>query len=93
MRLKKDQVENISHLLVKALKEKGKTTFKVSEDKIYLKILEVFLGDLQAEDKLDADVKKIMEQYRAQIASGQVDSQKVFQMIKKQLIKERNLVI
>jgi len=93
MRLKKDQVEKASRLILNALKEKGKTTFKVSEDKIYLKILEVFLGDLQAEDKLDADVKKIMEQYRAQIASGQVDSQKVFQMIKKQLIKERNLVI
>ncbi len=93
MRLKKDQIEKVSRLLVKDLKEKGKTTFKVSEEKIYLKILEIITKDLQAEDKLDMDVRKIMEQYKAQIASGQLDSQKVFQMIKKQLIKERNLVI
>lgn len=93
MRLKKDQIEKISHLLVKALREKGKTTFKASEEKIYLKILETITRDLQAEDKLDLDVRKIMEQYKSQIASGQLDSQKVFQMIKKQLIKERNLVI
>lgn len=93
MRLKKDQVEKVSRLVMNALKEKGKTTFKVSEDKIYLKILEVITGDLQAETKLDNDVRKIMDQYKAQIASGQVDAQKVFQMIKKQLIKERNLVI
>ncbi len=93
MRLKKDQVEKVSRLVVNALKEKGKTTFKVPEDKIYHKILEVITGDLQAETKLDNDVRKIMDQYKAQIASGQVDAQKVFQMIKKQLIKERNLVI
>lgn len=93
MRLKKEQIEKISHLLVKALPEKGKTKFKVPEEKIYHKILETITKDLQAEDKLDADVRKLMDQYQAQIRSGQLDAQKVFQMIKKQLIKERNLVI
>ncbi len=78
---------------MKNLKEKGKTTFKAPEEKIYLKILETITRDLQAEDKLDADVRKLMDQYQAQIRSGQMDAQKVFQMIKKQLIKERNLVI
>ena len=93
MRLKKEQIEKISHLLVKALPEKGNAKFKASEEKIYHKILETITKDLQAEDKLDADVRKMMDQYQAQIRAGQLDSQKVFQMIKKQLIKERNLVI
>ncbi len=93
MRLKKEQIEKISRLLVKALPEKGKAKLKAPEEKIYFKILEIITHNLQEEDKLDLEVRKIMEQYKTQIASGQLDSQRVFQMIKKQLIKERNLVI
>jgi hypothetical protein len=48
---------------------------------------------LAAEDRLDDDVQKIMDQYRPLISSGQMNEQEVFQKIKKQLIKERKLVI
>jgi uncharacterized protein DUF507 len=93
MRLKKEQIEKISHLVVKGLQAKKLATFKVSEEKILGRIVEIFTNNLLQEDRLDEEVRKLMEQYQDQIAKGQLDRQKVFQMIKKQLVKERNLVL
>ncbi len=93
MRLKKEQIHKISEIILKDLKTHQLARFKISEEKIYSKISEIITLDLQNEDRLDDEVRKLMERFQQQIASGQMDRQKVFQMIKKQLIKERNLVI
>lgn len=93
MRLKKEQVQKIGELILKGLLSKKLAVLKVPEEKLLHRIIEIMTHDLQSEDKLDAEVRQLMEKFKTQIASGQMDSQKVFQMIKKQLIKDRNLVI
>ncbi len=93
MRLKKEQIQKIASLLATELQKQKAASFKVSEEKIRERIQEIITQNMMEEVKLEDDVRKLMEQYRAQINSGQLDSQKVFQMIKKQLVKERNLVI
>ena len=93
MRLKKEQIQKIASLLTTELQKQKAASFKVSEEKIRERIQEIITQNMMEEVKLEDDVRKLMEQYRAQINSGQLDSQKVFQMIKKQLVKERNLVI
>lgn len=93
MRLKKEQIQKIAELVLKGFKEKKLATFKVSEEKILNRIQEIILKDLRVESDLDEEVKTMMEKYKAQISSGQIDYQKMFQMIKKQLIKDRGLVV
>jgi len=93
MRLKKEQIQKIATLVVSNLLKEKAAVFKVAEAQIRERIQEVITTNLMAEVKLEDDVRKLMEQYRAQINAGQLDSQKVFQMIKKQLVKERNFVI
>ncbi len=93
MRLKKEQIHKIAELVIKSLQAKKLVTFKVSEEKILSRAIEIMTQNMLMEDKLEDDVRRMMEQYKDQIEKGQVDRQKVFQMIKKQLIKERNLVI
>lgn len=93
MRLKKEQIQKISELILKGLKDKKVATFKVSEEKVLNRIVEVITKDLRVESDLDEEVKKMMDKYKAQIDAGHIDYQKMFQMIKKQLIKDRGLVI
>lgn len=93
MRLKKEQIQKIAELILKRLKEKKIATFKVAEEKILNRIQEIIIKDLRVESDLDDEVRKMMEKYKAQIDSGHIDYQKMFQMIKKQLIKDRGLVI
>lgn len=93
MRLKKEQIHKISDKILKALQEKNLVQLKASAEAVLARLEKAITDDLLAEDKLDGDVHKIMDQYRHMIASGQVNEQEVFQKIKKQLIKERKLVI
>ena len=57
------------------------------------KIEKIILDDLQVEDRLNAEVKEILKGYEREMEKGEVDYQKMFQMIKKQLVKERDLVL
>jgi hypothetical protein len=93
MRLKKEQIQKIAELVIKGLETKKVATFKAPKEKILGRTIDIITVNLAAEDRLDDEVRRLMEQYKTQIEKGQVDRQKVFQMIKKQLVKERNLVI
>ncbi len=93
MRLKKEQIHVIGQKILKDLEAKKLALLKADRAKILERIERAISDDLLAEARLDEEVKTIMEQYRSAIASGQMNQQEVFQKIKKQLIKERKLVI
>jgi hypothetical protein len=56
------------------------------------KMQEIFIQDLKVEDAINREAEKILAQYEAQMGD-KVDRQKMFQMIKKQLIKDKGVVI
>lgn len=93
MRLKKEHIDRIATLMLNALNEKKLIKPKVTDEKIRTKIIETMLADFHAEDKVDEEARKMMETYRKQIESGQIDERKMFQMIKKQLIKDKKIVL
>ena len=49
--------------------------------------------ELMAEDRLNVEVRKIMQPYERQIEQGQVDYQKMFTMIKQKLVRERGIIL
>jgi len=93
MRLKKEQIQKVSDKILKDLEAKKVVVIKTDKQKIIERIQKAITDDLVAEDRLDEDVKDLMDQYRPMIDSGQMNEHDVFQKIKKQLIKERKLVL
>lgn len=93
MRLRKEQIQQIAHRIVDQLKAKKLIIPRTKEHDILTKVIDVITADLVAEDALDAEARKLMDQYRPQIASGDMDERRAFLMIKKQLAKEKKLVI
>lgn len=93
MRLKKEQVHKLAEQILRNLKAKNLLTFRKKEPEVLEAIVRVIHDDLEAEVKLDHDARQMMETYRAQIQAGSVDEQRLFQMIKKQLAKDRKLTI
>ena len=91
--MRREEVAKLSGLILKNLRDKSLVTPKVAESSLLAKIELVILRNLEQEEAIHEEVKKIMEQYRAQIASGAIDSQKVYSMIKKQVAKERKFVL
>ena len=49
--------------------------------------------ELAVEDKLNVEVRTLMKKYEAEIDRGQVDYQKMFLMVKKQLAKDRGIIL
>jgi hypothetical protein len=93
MRLSKERIATLSKSLAESLLTEKVITFDQKKELLASKIESILLDDLQVEDRLNAEVKEILRQYDKEIDQGEVDSQKMFQMIKKQLAKERNLIL
>ncbi len=93
MLLRDRHIKKIAELVLKNLKDKKLITLRVKEGAILEGIEKVIHDDLMAEVKLDQEARKLLDNYRGQIQSGQLDEQKAFVMIKKQLAKDKKMVL
>ncbi|MBY0371598.1 DUF507 family protein [bacterium] len=92
MRLKPFQIQMVSQKILQTLKTRQLVILKKSEPEVLKKMEEIFTADLKIEDALNIEAEKLLEAYTAKMGD-KIDRQKMFQMIKKQLIKDRGLVI
>jgi hypothetical protein len=50
-------------------------------------------SELSVEDRVNAEVRQLLKAYEEQIDRGQVDYQKMFQMVKQKLVRERGIIL
>ncbi len=93
MRLTPSQIEKLAAAVTDRLVTRGILSPSAPAHPAGARIAGIILHDLQAEDTLDEEVKGILEAHRREIDAGQVDYNKMFQMIKKKLAQERNIVL
>lgn len=91
MKLSKEQVTFLSDKLFQHVKQKELLILKADENKIKTKIANIIQKNIDDEQKLDADVKKLLKDNEA-LMKG-VNFSKVFQMTKKKLAEDRNFVL
>lgn len=92
MRIKHSQIGALATHIVKSLQQKKVATFGKPEDQLVSLVVEIFEKNEAEEDKLNEDAKKLLEQNKRKIGLN-IDEEKAFGMIKKQLAKERNFVL
>ncbi|MCB0327416.1 MAG: DUF507 family protein [Bdellovibrionales bacterium] len=93
MRLREEEIHRVVARILRVWQEEKLMKPLVSVPALQSALQSTFSSDLQVEDRLNEEVEKMLEAYKSQIDSGSIDRHKMFQMIKSQLIKERNLVI
>jgi hypothetical protein len=93
MRLRKSQVRRLAHRICTTLAAADLATPRGSEEKVVEHLDLVITEDLMVEDKLNDEIRLLMEQYQTEIENGHVDYHRMFQMIKRKLVRERNLVL
>lgn len=52
----------------------------------------IFLGELRVEDEINKEAERLLDQYARQMGD-KIDREKMFQLIKKQLIKDKKVVV
>lgn len=93
MKLNSEEMRGLSDFLSKMILDKNLLLKQAKREDISLAIYAIIAEDMKLEDRLNEEVKDIMERYDSELKSGKLDYNKLFNMIKQQLIKERKLII
>lgn len=92
MKLKPEHLKKLAKLIYSKLAEQKLITINTSEAIVLSKIEKILLSDAETEMAIEAEAKKTMEKFKAQVASGEVEYHKMFQMVKKQLMKDKGFI-
>ena len=93
MRLSKERVRHMAESLTGRLQEEGHLEL-IGERKAFVEVLEqAITSELSVEDRVNAEVRQLLKAYEEQIDRGQVDYQKMFQMVKQKLVRERGIIL
>jgi len=92
MRLNRNQIEHLSFVILRALIKEGKILVE-DRTKVLEEIINLITEEFVKEDKLDQEVREILNKYMDEIRRGNIEYQTMFKMIKTKLAKERNIVI
>jgi len=92
MRLTRDQIGQISQRIVRGLTRDEAIESDAPEKTIDL-LVQVFTADLTAEDRLNDEVREILQSHADEINRGMVTYQELFRKVKAKLARDRKLVI
>ncbi|HDZ62331.1 MAG TPA: DUF507 family protein, partial [Nitrospirae bacterium] len=79
--------------IIEGLSEKKLIGLKTSKDEVISSTDSLILDELMVEDRLNKEVRDLLQQYDSQIEEGQLDFQKLFDLTKRKLIRERNIIL
>jgi hypothetical protein len=93
MRLAKERVHHMADSLIARLQELSYLELTGDRKALRESLEQTMTEELMVEDRLNAEVRRMMQPYERQIEQGQVDFQKIFTMIKQKLVRERNIIL
>ncbi len=93
MKLSKERIAHMAESLAQRLTQQKMVELAGSHQALVETLGRAITEELSVEDKLNADVRTLMKKYEAEIEKGQVDYQKMFLMVKKQLAKDRGIIL
>ena len=93
MRLSKERVLHISESLATRLLDEGLVAI-VEDRKAFIEQLDhAIIEELSVEDRLNVEVRQLLNAYEQDIERGHVDYQKMFTMVKSKLARERGIIL
>ena len=93
MRVNKEFVEILSKKIVKSQMEKDLIIWEEAPDKLETIISGIIIEDLMVEDRLNEEVKTLLESKTEEYERSMMDYGRVFQMVKSKLVRERGLIL
>jgi len=93
MRISEKSVERISKKIVKHLIENDHIMWEGTPEKLTAIITGIITEDLKIEDRLNEEVKLLLESKTKDYERAMMDYGRVFQMVKSKLVRERGLIL
>jgi len=93
MRITKEFTETLSRRVVRSLQDKDLIIWEEAIDKLETIVAGIIIEDLMVEDRLNEEVKTLLESKTEEYERSMMDYGRVFQMVKSKLVRERGLII
>ena len=92
MKLRAGRIEIIAKEILNILEMENFIEI-IDRNEAFNAITNVIVEDLQQEDRLDEEVKEILEQFADKMDQDRIQYYQMFKMVKEKLVKERNLIL
>ena len=93
MRLRREMIQYLAQVVVRDLSDKGCIQMLAEREKVEELVREVITEDLQVEDRLNDEVKALLQAFSNEFSRGEADYHKMFTMVKRRLVQERGLIL
>ena len=93
MRLRRKMIDYIAKMVTDRLLDEESLGVEGSTETLTAEIRRVITEDLLVEDNLNEEVKEILRSHMNEIDRGDIDYSRMFSMVKRQLVKERGLIL
>lgn len=93
MKLSETRIDKLSEQIVDVLAEQDDVRLQADDGKLLHAIRTVMIDELTVEERLDVEVRQLLEQYRGDIAMGRMNYDELFRRAKQRLINERRIVL
>ena len=93
MKLSPEKVEQLSAALVDQLAEIDGVLFKGDDSQLRLASQQVMTDELMVEERLDAEIHKMLQAYKYEITMGRMSYDDLFKKTKQRLVRDRKLVL
>jgi hypothetical protein len=93
MKLSPEKIEQLSADLIDFLAEVDGVLFRADDTQLRLAARQIVTDELMVEEKLDAEVHKMLQSYKYEITMGRMKYDELFKKIKNRLVTERKIVL
>jgi hypothetical protein len=94
MRIPNSWVSAISKEVAEELVKKNMVELQGQSEEQFAKLIEEeILEELMVEDRINSEVREMLKQFDAEIEKGRLDYRRLFEMTKKKIVKERNIIL
>jgi len=92
MRLSKNQIDHMAFCITRNL-IKDEKIISENKNKLMEDLVNLIIEEFQKEDKLDQEVRVILNQHMEKIRNENIEYQTMFRMIKTKLAKEKDIIL
>jgi len=93
LKLNKERIASLSHRLVDHLADGEYLSLNLERPELARILDQVITEELAQEDRLNEEVERILKAYESEIDKGNLDYRKMFQMTKKQIARDRGIIL
>ena len=92
MRLTRDKILHLSHLIVNALDDQELVTWGADKNSIRAEIANIMIDELSVEEEVDQDVRRILRSYKRKIIEGSREWDVMYQKLFEEQMKKRGKI-